>query len=95
MFWCKTFTAKGQFVVAICDKDLLGKKIGNEFKITVKESFYRGELMDEKKVLEVMKKSNICNLLGKKIVGLASKSKFITKENIIFIGDVPHAQFVR
>ena len=95
MFWCKTFSTKGQFVVAICDKTLLGKKIGNELKITVKESFYRGELVDEKKVLELMKKSNICNLMGKNIIDLALKNKFITKENIIFIGDVPHAQFIR
>jgi len=95
MFWCKTFSAKGQFVVAICDKDLLGKKIGNELKITVKDSFYRGELVDEKKALELMKKSSICNLLGKNIVDLALKNKFITKENIIFIGDVLHAQFIQ
>jgi len=95
MFWCKTFSAKSQFIVAICDKDLLGKKIGNKLMINVKESFYRGELVDEKKALELMKKANICNLLGKDIVDLALKNKFITKENIIFIGDVPHAQFIQ
>ena len=95
MFWCKTYSAKGQLVVAICDKDLLGKKIGNEFKITVKEDFYRGELVDEKKALELMEKASICNIIGKKIIDLALKNKFITKENIIFIGDVPHAQFIQ
>ena len=95
MFWCKTFKAKGQFVVAICDEDLVGKKIGKELKITVKESFYRGELIDESKALELMKESTICNLLGKNIVDLALKNKFITRENIIFIGDVPHAQFIQ
>jgi hypothetical protein len=86
---------KGQFVVAICDEDLLGKRIGNELKITVEESFYRGELIDENKTLEIMKKSNVCNLLGKNIVELALKNKFIMKENIIFIGDIPHAQFIQ
>ena len=95
MFWCKTFSAKGQFVVAICDKDLLGKKIGNELTIAVKESFYRGELVDEKKALEFMKKADICNLIGKSIVELALKNKFIMKENIIFIGGIPHAQFIQ
>lgn len=95
MFWCKTFVAKGQFVVAICDEDLLGKNIGNEVKITVEENFYRGELMDENKTLELMKKADICNILGKKIVELALKNKFIIKENIILIGDIPHAQFIQ
>jgi hypothetical protein len=95
MFWCKTFKAKGQFVVAICDEDLLGKKIGNEFKITVGKNFYQGELIDGNRALELMKKANICNILGKNIVELALKNKFIMKENIIFIGDVPHAQFIQ
>jgi len=95
MFWCKTFNAKGQFVVAICDEDLIGRKIGNELKITVEESFYRGELIDEDNALKFMKKSNICNLLGKNIIELALKNKFIMKENIIFIGDIPHAQFIQ
>ncbi len=95
MFWCKTFETKGQLVVAICDENLLGKKIGNGLKITVEENFYHGELIDENKALEFMKKSDICNILGKKIVELALKNKFIMKENIIFIGDIPHAQFIQ
>jgi len=94
MFWSKIFSVEGQ-VVAICDENLLGKKIGRRSEIEVKESFYRGELVDEEKALELMKMSTICNLLGKEIVKLALEKKFISKENIIFIGDVPHAQFVR
>ena len=81
--------------MAICDKNLLGKKIGKELKITVSEAFYGGDLIDEKKALELMKKSIICNLLGKNIIKLAIEKKFIMKENIMFIGDIPHAQFVR
>jgi hypothetical protein len=89
------FNEKGQFVVAICDENLLGKKIGNGLKIKVEESFYRGELIDENKALESMKKAKICNILGKKIIELAVKNKFIMKENIIFIGEIPHAQFIQ
>jgi hypothetical protein len=95
MFWCKTHSAKGRFIVAICDKELLGKKIGKELSIKVSEKFYGGDLIDEKKASEFMKKSTICNILGKKIIKLAEEKKFITKKNIIFIGDIPHAQFIR
>ena len=95
MFWCKTHSVKGQIIVAICDKDLLGKKIGKELKISVSEGFYGGDLIDDKKASELMKRSTICNLLGKNIIKLAIEKKFITKENIMFIGDIPHAQFVR
>lgn len=95
MFWSKSHKVKGEFLVAICDKCLLGKKIGKKLKINVNEGFYKGELSDEKKALELMKKSSICNLLGRKIVQLALEKKFITKENIMFIDDIPHAQFVK
>lgn len=95
MFWCKTFSVKGEFVVAICDEGLLGKEIGEEFKVRVEEKFYGGEIIGEEKALELMKKSTTCNLLGKKIIDLALKNKFITEENVMFIGDVPHAQFIQ
>lgn len=81
-------------MVAICDEGLLGKKIG-KLKVEVRKDFYCGEKIDEIKAIEFMKKSTICNLMGKKIVKLALEKKFITKENIILIGDIPHAQFIK
>jgi len=95
MFWTKCHSVKEYFLVAICDKNLLGKKIGNKLKVKVEEKFYGGEIIDDAKALELMKKANICNLLGKKIIKLAIEKKFITKENIILIGDIPHAQFIQ
>lgn len=95
MFWCKCHSVKGQFVVAICDENLLGKQIGKELKIKVSRDFYGGEKIDDKKALELMKKSTVCNILGKNIVELAVEKKFIIKENIMFIDDVPHAQFIK
>jgi len=95
MFWCKTYSIKGQFVVTICDKNLLGKTIGKNPTIIVEKDFYGGEVIDDKKALDLMKKSNICNLIGKDIVDLALQKKFITKKNIMFIDDIPHAQFLK
>jgi len=95
MFWCKTFSVKGNFVVAICDKDLLGKEIGKKMKIIVSKSFYGGEIIDDKRAIELIKRSSICNLLGKDIIKLAIEKRFITKKNIMFIDDIPHAQIIR
>jgi hypothetical protein len=95
MFWSKTFTENGQLVVAICDEDLLGKRIGSKFKVEIKESFYKGEKIDEKKAIDLMGKAYICNLMGKNIVELALEKKFISKENIIQINGVSHAQFIK
>ena len=95
MFWCKCHLAKEHLVIAICDKNLLGREIGRDFKLKVKEEFYGGEVIDDNKAVNLMKKSTIGNLLGKEIIKLALEKKFITKENIIFIDDIPHAQFLK
>ena len=94
MFWCKTFSVKGEFLVAICDEELIGKKIGKKLKVEVKKEFYGGELVDEEKAVDLMEKATIGNLLGKRIIELAIEKKFITRENVIFIDDIPHAQFL-
>lgn len=95
MFWSKSHSAKGKKVVAICDENLLEKKIGKDRKVLVKKSFYGGKLINEKEASELMKNSNVCNLLGKDTIELALRNKFITEENVMFIGDVPHAQFIQ
>ena len=94
MFWSKVHSVKGEILVAVCDESLLGKGIGKKLKVHVNENFYKGELVNEEKVLELIKKSTICNLIGKEIVKIAVEKKFITKENIMFIDDIPHAQII-
>jgi len=98
MFWCKVFSSKANVVVAICDEEILGKKIKmrhDGFKIEISKNFYGGKLIDESVAVRVMKRATIGNLMGKRIVNLASQNGFIIKENVIFIDDVPHAQFVK
>ena len=69
MFWSKTFRIKDNLVVAICDKELLGKSIKmNKFKVKVHQTFYGGKEIDEEKALKLMEKASIGNLLGKMII---------------------------
>ena len=96
MFYAKVFTTKYDVLVAICDRELLGKKIRwKDFEIVVSKSFYGGEIVDENECVELMKKATIGNLMGKKIVELSIKEGFIEKKNVIVIDGVPHAQFVK
>jgi hypothetical protein len=95
MFWCKIHKVKGEVLVAVCDESLLGKKIGKKLKVHINESFYKGKLVDKKNVLESIKKSTICNLMGKEIVKISLEERLIIKENIIFIDDIPHAQIIQ
>ena len=96
MYWGKIFTTKYEIVVAICDEELIDKEIKMEkLKIKVSKNFYGERLIDEKFALALMRKATIGNLFGKNIIDFAEKNGFITKENIILIDGIPHAQFVK
>ena len=95
-YWCKIFQTRYDLVGAICDKEILGKEIENkEFKIKVNKQFYGGVLISERAAINIMNKVTIGNIIGKEIIAVAKQNGFITGENIILIGDVPHAQFVK
>jgi hypothetical protein len=95
MFWSKIFRTKDQIVVAICDKELLGKRIVfAQLKVKISKYFYGGEIIDEKKAIYLMESCTIGNLIGEKIIKLAIERKLIAKENVILIGGIPHAQFI-
>ena len=81
-------------VVAVCDSELLGKKFEDaKFQIDVKESFYKGEEMDESKTEEIMinmsAEDATFNIVGKKAVALALKARIISKEAVKTIQGIP------
>lgn len=94
MFWSKVHKIREHVVVGICDEELLGEKIGKE-EVEVSKKFYGERLVNEKEAVELMEKSTICNLLGDRIIKLALKRKFIMRKNVMFIGGIPHAQFIK
>ena len=83
-------------IVAVCDKELLGKKFEEEkFQIDVKESFYKGEEASEEKVLEIMKlmsaEDATFNIVGEKSVATAIKAGVVSEESIGRIQKIPYA----
>jgi len=101
-FWAKIFTTKHDFVLAVCDEELIEKELkmrqegGKKLlKIKVSKNFYGGMLVSEMTVVRLMKRATIGNFIGSRAVDIAEKNGFIVKNNIIFIDEVPHAQFVK
>tara|TARA_Y100000310_G_scaffold159627_1_gene159269 strand:- start:30407 stop:30691 length:285 start_codon:yes stop_codon:yes gene_type:complete len=93
--YVKIHRTKDQEIIAICDEDLLGKKFEEgRLMLDVKESFYKGEKKTDEETLEIMKKADILNIVGKKSINLAIKNKIISKDHIIKIKGIPHAQLV-
>lgn len=98
VFWGKVFATKYDLVIAICDEEVIDKKLeykNTKTKIKVSKRFYGERIIDERTAVQLMRRATIGNLMGKRIVTLAKKNDFITKENIISIGGIPHAQFVK
>ncbi len=82
-------------VVAICDKELIGKKFEQgKLQLDLTTNFYKGGEMPENKVLELFKKAYIVNLVGKKAVSFGLKANVINKENILNIKNIPICQCV-
>jgi len=95
MIYVKRHKAEEREIVAMCDEDLLGKTFEEgDLCLNVSVSFYRGELVDDEKAVTIMRNSDMLNLIGKDIVGLAVKNNLISSIHIIKIKGIPHAQLI-
>ncbi len=81
-------------VVAVCDKELLGKKFEEgKFQLDIKESFYKGKETSEEDLIKVMK-SFSCedatfNIVGKKSVATAVKAGIVSEDDVGKIKGIP------
>jgi len=80
-------------VICLCDSDLLGKKFSQDnMQLNITERFYKRVEMPENKMFSLMKTSRNLNIVGKESIAFALKHHFITKESVITIKKIPHAQ---
>jgi uncharacterized protein len=81
-------------VVAVCDKELLGKIFEEgKFQLNVKENFYKGKEVSEKELLETISNYSMedatFNIVGENSVKIALKIGIISKEGIKKIEGIP------
>ena len=85
-----------RYVVAVCDKELLGKRFEDgKFQIDVKENFYKGketERADAIKIMKEMSKEDATfNIVGKESVSAALEAGIISEKEIGRIHGIPFA----
>ncbi len=86
---------EGEYVVAICDQNLLGASFEEGDRcIHISERFYKGRLVTVEEGLAAMEKATIANIVGETIVSEALKAQLIHERGIIRIQNIPHAQVV-
>jgi len=68
--WVKIHTSAGsRKIIAICDKDLLGKKVEEgRLQLDINEHFYKGEKKTKKEIVPLLKGSFILNLTGENVI---------------------------
>lgn len=82
-----------RIMLAICDSNLLGEKFENgKHQLDLSSDFYRGEEMDDEKILSHIKRAYIINLVGKESIDFGIRYKLIEKNIVVVIKGVPHAQ---
>jgi len=83
-------------LLAACDEELLGQTYReNGMRITVSDAFYNAEVVSEEVLIERMRSVAIMNLVGEKTVSVAIKEGYVSKDCVIVIDGVKHAQVVR
>ena len=92
MIYVKRNNSQGSEVLAVCDEDLIGKTFrGKGLKLEASERFYRGKLVDEEELVNLIKNAKNINLVGKNSIKIAIKNNIIKKDDIIKIKTIPHA----
>ncbi len=86
---------QNKIILAVCDTDILGKKFEeNGLQLDLTSNFYKGEEKTDKEIIHLFEKAHIINLVGKRSIDLAIKSKIITKMNVKKIKNIPYAQSI-
>lgn len=95
MIYVRMHSHPGEMILAACDADILGQTFrGGGAKITVSETFYKGDLVSPEVFIERTKSASIMNLVGNAAVECAAAAGLVSEESIMVIGGVKHVQVV-
>jgi hypothetical protein len=96
MLYVKIHKSENSEVVAVCDKELIGKElVEDEKELKISPEFYKGELNSKEEIIKILKDSECANLVGEQAVSCGIEAGIILRDHIIKIGGVSHAQFYK
>ena len=88
-------TQDGKKIVAICDKELIGKKFKEKnIQLDLSSNFYDGEEKSENDIKKIFDGAYIVNMVGKKSVNLGKKLGIVLEETVVYVQKIPHAQAI-
>ena len=83
-------------LVAICDKNLIGKTFQEgKLKLEVKKDFYGDMLCSVEEAVNLLNNAELANLVGEKIVKATIENKLIDPRAVMYIDGIPHVQIMK
>ena len=84
---------EGKTIIAVCDKDLIGKVLEEKGKqLDLNSNFYKGKELSIEEAGDLIRNADGVNLVGEESVKLGLTEGVISQENIVKIAGVPSAQ---
>ncbi|MDP2841328.1 MAG: DUF424 family protein [Candidatus Methanoperedens sp.] len=94
--YMKQYDTERQLIVAVCDKEIIGKKFQErELTLMLETSFYKGAEASENEIKEALSCATIANIAGEKAIACAVECGCVDPDTVVFIDGIPHAQMVR
>lgn len=91
----KMHNLQGRKILAICDKDVLGKRyLSGKKQLDISSPFYSGIEIPEADIMSMIKEVYTVNAVGEKSVRLLKKIKIVSKKNVGRIKGIPYASAV-
>ncbi|MBI2145436.1 DUF424 family protein [Candidatus Woesearchaeota archaeon] len=87
--------AEGRLILAVCDKEIHGKKFADKNAVLdLSSKFYDGEEEDAEAVEKLVMRAYTINAVGKNAVAAVVKLGLAAKEDIKAVAGVPHVQIL-
>lgn len=94
MFFYKVHKSGGKILLAACDSDIAGKKFSEgKLALEIRKDFYCGKKTGGE-IIGLFPQADIINIAGKEIVFLAARSGWVSKNSVLKIKNIPHAQTI-
>ncbi|MBW2970234.1 DUF424 family protein [Candidatus Woesearchaeota archaeon] len=95
MMLVKIHKKEEKTIIAVCDKDLIGKILEENGKqLDLRAEFYKGEEKTTEEIGDLIRNADGVNLVGQEAIKLGLQEGVIEEENIIKIQGIPHAQAI-
>ena len=92
MFYLKVHDSGGREIVALCDKELIGKIFReNDLKLEVNERFYKGDLINAEEARQLLTNFSNINIVGENSIKICRELEIVNDDSIMIVEGISYA----